>query len=96
MTKLRNESFDDTVNNLKHSVSESDLKVNDDNNDDDDVWCNQEDEDNLEHCVKLDQERIERLREILGNEKLQIIFEVCQVRNSFFTKYFIVYQYISQ
>ena len=76
----RNESFEETINNLKHSASESDLKANDDNNDDDDVWCNQEDEDNLKHCVELDQERIEQLREILGQETLQTVLDVCQVR----------------
>jgi hypothetical protein len=53
------------------------LKVNDD---DDDVWCNQEDEDNLEHYVKIDQERIEQLRKIFSNEILQQILDACQVR----------------
>ncbi len=57
------------------------MKVNDDNNDDDDdVWCNQEDEDNLEHYVKIDQERIEQLRKIFSNEILQRILDACQVR----------------
>jgi len=59
------------------------LKSNDDNDDDDDVWCNPEDEDNLEHRVKIDQERIEQLREILGDEILQKIFETFEVKKKF-------------
>lgn len=56
------------------------MKPNDDNdNDDDDVWCNPEDEDNLEHCVKIEQERLEQIREILGNETLQMICEAFEV-----------------
>ena len=52
------------------------ITCNDDNNnDDDDVWCNPEDEVNLENRVKFDQERIEELRDILGNETLQMILK---------------------
>ncbi len=59
------------------------MKSNDDNeNDDDDVWCNPEDEDNLEHCVKIDHERIEQIREILGNEILQRILETFEVKKT--------------
>ncbi len=59
------------------------MKSNDDNDDDDDVWCNPEDEDNLEYRVKIDQERIEQLQEILGDEILQKIFETFEVKKNF-------------
>ncbi|CAF4682464.1 unnamed protein product [Rotaria sp. Silwood1] len=73
-------------NKIKHSASESVIKKdkskelttqNDDDidNDDDDVWCNPEDEDNLEHRVKLDQEKEKQLREVLGDETLEIVRE---------------------
>ena len=69
--------MNDDENNLKHSTSESMLSPNDD---DDDVWCNPEDEVNLEHRIKYDQERIDELREILGNETLQKILEALEVK----------------
>ena len=58
--------------------------MNDD--DDDDVWCNPEDEDNLKHCVQIDQERIEQLREILGQETLQMILDHCHVSEIFYSQ----------
>ncbi|CAF0887007.1 unnamed protein product [Rotaria sordida] len=60
---------------LKHITSEPVIKSNDDDDDDDDVWCNPEDESNLENCVKFDQQRIEQIREILGNEVLKRVLE---------------------
>ncbi len=75
--------LNDNENKLKHSTSTPFLKSNDydeDDEDDDDVWCNQEDEDNLKCCVKLDQERIEQLRKNFGNETFQIILEALEVK----------------
>ncbi len=73
--------LNDNENKLKHSTSAPFLKANDyDEDDDDDVWCNQEDEDNLKYCVKLDQERIEQLRKNFGNETFQIILEALEVK----------------
>ncbi|CAF1574377.1 unnamed protein product, partial [Didymodactylos carnosus] len=43
--------------------------------DDDDVWCNEEDEENLVFKVKFDLEKEEELRKILGNETLEIVRE---------------------
>ncbi|CAF4292885.1 unnamed protein product, partial [Rotaria sp. Silwood2] len=71
-------------NKTKHSASEPVIKTDkskeltteiDDDNDDDDIWCNQEDEDNLEHRVKIDEEKEKQLREILGDETLEIVRE---------------------
>lgn len=84
VNKTRNESFDITETNLKHCNSEPDLHTNDlDDNDDDDVWCNPEDEDNLEHCVKIDQERIEQLRQLFGHDTIQKILDHSQVSEVF-------------
>ncbi|CAF3325181.1 unnamed protein product [Rotaria sp. Silwood1] len=80
---LKNCLNDDEIK-LKHTTSEPVIKSNNDNDnndddddddDDDDVWCNPEDENNLENRVKFDQERIEQIRQILGNEILQMILE---------------------
>ncbi|CAF1193266.1 unnamed protein product [Adineta ricciae] len=73
---------------MKHAASEPILKAGkkgksipsevnaDDNNDDDDeMWCNQEDEDNLKHRLQLDQEKEEQLRQVLGNETFEIVRE---------------------
>ncbi|CAF4661673.1 unnamed protein product, partial [Rotaria magnacalcarata] len=57
----------------KASITQSD--DDDDDNDDDDIWCNQEDEDNLEHRVKLDREKEAQLREVLGDETIEIVRE---------------------
>ncbi|CAF3443277.1 unnamed protein product [Rotaria socialis] len=62
----------DVEKKLRHTTSESDMKSNGDN-DDDDVWCNPEDENNLEYRIKADQERVEQLKEILGDEILRKI-----------------------
>jgi len=75
-------------NEIKHSASEPVIKTdkskiliaeNDDDNDADDMWCNQGDEDNLEHRVKLDEEKEKHLREILGDETLEIVREALKV-----------------
>ncbi|CAF3681032.1 unnamed protein product [Rotaria sordida] len=75
---------DENENEIKHSASEPVIKTdkskeliiqNDDYNDDDDIWCNQEDEDNLEHRVQLDREKEKHLREVLGDETLEIVRE---------------------
>lgn len=83
--------FDDEnehENEIKHSASEPVIKTdkskiliaeNDDDNDADDMWCNQGDEDNLEHRVKLDEEKEKHLREILGDETLEIVREALKV-----------------
>jgi hypothetical protein len=77
--------------NIKHSASEpamhmdksktslDDTENNENDNDDDDIWCNKEDEDNLECRVKLDQEKENYLREVLGNETLEIVREALKV-----------------
>lgn len=88
INKSRNESFEETGAALKHSSSEPDLHLDDvQDNDDDDVWCNPEDEDNLEHRVKIDQERLEQLREMLGSETLQMLLDVAQVSETFQTEF---------
>ena len=82
---------DDDQHDLKHSASKpviktnpkSSITTNDIVDDDDDVWCNQEDEDNLEHRVKLDEEKEKRLREVLGEETLAIIREALKVKKYF-------------
>jgi hypothetical protein len=82
--------FDDeneNENEIKHSASEPVIKtdktnpliIENDDNDDDDIWCNQEDEDNLEHRVKIDEEKEKYLREILGDETLEIMLEALKV-----------------
>ena len=74
---------------LKHALSEpviqtkpskSSITTTDDYDDDDDVWCNPEDEDNLEHRIKLDEESEKRLREVLGEETLAIIRDALKVK----------------
>ena len=86
---------------IKHAASEPVIKTdrskssiieNDDENDDDEVWCNQEDEDNLVHRVKLDEEREKNLREILGDETLEIVREALKVNQIFIfiSKYFLL------
>lgn len=84
--------FDDDNENepsRKHSASEpvittdksreSTIQNDEEHDDDDDVWCNPEDEDNLEHRVKLDQEREKHLREVLGDETIEIVREALKV-----------------
>jgi len=85
--------FDDEnehENEIKHSASEPVMKTDkskiltaenedDDDNDDAYIWCNQEDEDNLEYRVKLDEEKEKHLREILGDETLEIVREALKV-----------------
>jgi hypothetical protein len=74
-------------NEIKHSASEPVIKTDkskiliaeNDDDDDDDMWCNQEDEDNLEHRVKLDEEKEKHLREFLGNETFEIVCEALKV-----------------
>ncbi|CAF0961113.1 unnamed protein product [Adineta steineri] len=77
---IQNCSNDDDESKLKQTTNELFLKTDDvdDDNDDDDVWCNQVDEDNLEHCVKLNQERIEQLRQILGYETFHNLLQAFQ------------------
>ena len=83
MHRTRNETFENPEIHLKHSNSEPDLHGNDlEDNDDDDVWCAPEDEDNLEHCVKIDQERIEQLRVLFGHDTIQTILDISQVRQA--------------
>ena len=67
---------------IKKEKSTASITRNDNTNDDydDDIWCNQEDEDNLKSCVKLDREREAKLREMLGNETLEIIREAFEVK----------------
>ncbi len=85
-----NEHENDNEHNLKHSASEPVIKTDKSktstaeiNDDDDDVWCNQEDEDNLEHRVKLDEQKEKHLREVLGDETLEIVREALKVNNRF-------------
>ncbi|CAF2699339.1 unnamed protein product [Rotaria sp. Silwood2] len=76
--------LNDDETKLKHTTSEPLIKSNDDNDnnndndDDDDVWCNPEDENNLENRVKFDQERIEQIRKMLGDKTLQMILEALE------------------
>ncbi|UJR33336.1 hypothetical protein I4U23_020785 [Adineta vaga] len=58
--------------------AENPLIEDDDTNDDDDVWCNPEDEDNLQHCLQVDQERIHQLQQELDDETFQLILEALQ------------------
>jgi hypothetical protein len=83
----------DNDNKIKHSASEPVIKTDksktlitendhdddDDDDDDDDIWCNQEDEDNLEHRVKLDEEKEKHLREVLGDETFEIVRQALKV-----------------
>ena len=71
---------------IKHSESvpvmhmdKSKPSLNDTENDDDEIWCNPEDENNLEYRVKLDEEKENYLREVLGNETLEIVREALKV-----------------
>jgi hypothetical protein len=89
---IDNDNENDNEHQIKYSASEPVIKSeksksllieNDEENDDDDVWCNQQDEDNLIHRVKLDEEREKRLREVLGDETLEIVREALKV-NEFF------------
>lgn len=83
---------DEDQHDLKHSASEPVIKTNPKSSittndilddDDDDDWCNQEDVDNLEHRVKLDEEKEKRLREVLGEETLAIIRDALKVKKFF-------------
>lgn len=65
---------------IKTNSSKSLITTNDIYDDDDDVWCNPEDEDNLEHRVKLDEEKEKQLREVLGEDTLAIIREALKVK----------------
>ncbi|CAF1068990.1 unnamed protein product [Adineta steineri] len=80
---LIDDDDDEDEDKMKHCASEPviqkdeksriSLTEDDDDNDDDNIWCNLEDEDNLEQRVKLDDEREEQLRKILGDETLEIV-----------------------
>ncbi|UJR13867.1 hypothetical protein I4U23_000875 [Adineta vaga] len=85
---LNDDDDNDDEHKIKHSASEPVLKTNkksksktteiaaeDNDNDDDEMWCNEEDEENLEYRVKLDHEREEQLRKVLGDETLEIVRE---------------------
>lgn len=73
--------------NSQHSTSEPDLKsIIDD--DEEDVWCNPEDEDNLKHCVEIDHERIEQLKILLGNQLFDQLLRLVEVRFSTTGVYF--------
>lgn len=95
---------DEDEHKIKHSASEPIMKTGKhkttaaaassfildmDDDDDDDVWCNQEDEDNLKFRVKLDEEKERQLREILGDETLEIVRNALKVSNrkAFFLLY---------
>ncbi len=67
---------------IKTDKSKS-LNAEIDDNDDDDVWCNSEDEDNLEHRVQLDEQREKYLREVLGDETLAIVRDALKVNKHF-------------
>jgi hypothetical protein len=78
--------FEDDEHKIKHSASEPVINkdkpktlINDEWNDDDEIWCNKEDEDNLEYRVKLDHEKEEQLRQILGDVTLEIVREALKV-----------------
>ena len=77
---------------FKHSASEPVIKMSQskaaaassitsdmDESDDDEMWCNPEDEANLKYRVKLDQAKEKQLREILGDETLEIVREALKV-----------------
>ena len=87
---------DEDEHKIKHSASEPVMKTGKpkataaaassfildmDDDDDDDVWCNQEDEDNLKFRVKLDEQKERQLREILGDETLEIVRNALKVSN---------------
>lgn len=80
------ENDNDNEHKIKHSASEPVIKGDknkslprEEEEDDDDMWCNPEDEDNLEHRVKLDEQKEKQLREILGDETLEIVREALKV-----------------
>ena len=75
---------------IKHCASEPTIKLktsqpvsvttHDDGDDDDDIWFNEDDEENLHQMIKLDQEKENQLREILGEETLDLVRNAFQVR----------------
>jgi hypothetical protein len=81
----------DNEHKLKHCTSEPVIKTDKskslsteiDDNDDDDIWCNSEDEDNLEHRVQLDEQREKYLREVLGDETFAIVRDALKVNKHF-------------
>jgi hypothetical protein len=72
-------SCEPTSNNNQWHLLTS-IDQGDDEDDDDDIWCNSDDEENLQERVKLDQEKEKNLREILGNDTLDIVYEALRVR----------------
>ena len=69
---------DDLAKKMKHSKSEPIISANDD---DDDVWCNPEDEDHWKHCVEMNQQRQKQLRDILGNDTIDLLQQALRVRD---------------
>lgn len=85
---IDDENETENDNKIKNQPSEPVIQIDqpkasvikdDEYNDDDDIWCNQEDEDNLEYRVKIDEEKEKQLRGILGEETLRIVREALQV-----------------
>ena len=50
-----------------------------DNDDDNDVWCNPEDEDNLQHCLEFDQKKIHLLQCDLGEKTFRQVLDALEV-----------------
>ena len=51
-----------------------------DRDDDDDVWCNPEDEANWKHLVEIDEQKEKQLREILGDDLINLIRQTIEVK----------------
>lgn len=86
-SKIKHSASEPVIKDPKAKVSSSvENDTTDVYDDDDDVWCNPEDEDNLEHRVKLDEEKEKHLREILGDETLEIVRQALNVSSRDFSK----------
>lgn len=55
------------------------MTTEDRDDDDDDVWCNPEDEANWKHRVEIDEQKEKELRDILGDELINLIRQTIQV-----------------
>lgn len=85
--KIKHSASEPVIKDPKAKVSSSvENDTTDVYDDDDDVWCNPEDEDNLEYRVKLDEEKEKHLREILGDETLEIVRQALNVSSRDFSK----------
>ncbi|CAF0762106.1 unnamed protein product [Adineta ricciae] len=73
-------SSDDNIESDDRQASRltSESVMDDGDNDDDDVWCNPEDEDNLQHCLQFDQKKIHLLQCDLGEKIFQQVLDALE------------------